>query len=59
MKRYLLFAGENYYPKGGWEDFVKDFNTVEEALEYMAHYKPDDWFHIVDRKTMRMHYRSQ
>lgn len=31
MKRYLLFAGDNYYPSGGVNDFVMDYDTVEEA----------------------------
>ena len=32
MKRYLLFAGDNYYPKGGGEDFIAAFDTIEAAL---------------------------
>lgn len=33
MKRYLLFAWDQYYPMGGFNDFVNDFETEEEALE--------------------------
>lgn len=29
MKRYSLFAGDAYYPKGGMNDFLKGFNTEE------------------------------
>lgn len=35
MKRYLLFAFSDYYPCGGWSDFVKDFDTVDELREYI------------------------
>ena len=31
MKRYGLFAFADYYPDGGWSDFVKAFDTQEEA----------------------------
>ena len=47
MKRFLLFAGDNYYPAGGMEDFKGDFDTVDEALEKMIIIKLRcDWFHI-------------
>jgi hypothetical protein len=49
MKRYLLFCGESYYPVGGWDDFVGDFDTVEEAKSATA--KASDWAHIVDTDT--------
>jgi hypothetical protein len=29
--RYLLFAGDAYYPGGGWEDFKGRFATAEEG----------------------------
>jgi len=52
MKRYWLFAGDNYYPDGGWNDFVGTFDAVQDA---MKHEKITDknvgsgrWFHIVD-----------
>lgn len=31
MKRFLLFAHSRYYPSGGMEDFIKDYDTLEEA----------------------------
>ena len=31
MKRYLLFAGDTYYPGGGWSDYKGSFDTIEEA----------------------------
>lgn len=34
MKRYWLFAYNNYYPYGGMRDFAGDFDTIEEAVEF-------------------------
>lgn len=47
MKRFLLFAGADYYPQGGWSDLIQTFNSKEEALEYYAT-TTYDWFHIID-----------
>lgn len=57
MNRYFLFAGHNYYPQGGWEDFKGSFSTVNEAHGYeLELYKISIveasgcgwWWHIVD-----------
>jgi hypothetical protein len=49
MKRYLLFAGDCYYPCGGFCDFVTDFDTIEEATESaLANEKDNDWAQVVD-----------
>lgn len=55
MKRYLLFAGDCYYPCGGWSDFRGSFDNLDEARELaMKDHDPGwDWFHIVDTQTMR------
>ena len=50
MKRYLLFAGDDYYPKGGWRDFQDGFNTLEDALKGAANAKKD-WWHVVDMQA--------
>lgn len=31
MKRFLVFCCDTYYPRGGMDDFVGDFDTIEEA----------------------------
>lgn len=36
MKKYLLFAGDDHYPSGGWEDFICDGNTIEELRALCA-----------------------
>ena len=33
MKQYLVFYGSVYYPNGGMNDFIGDFDTKEEAIE--------------------------
>lgn len=33
MKRYLLFWGDDYYPKPGWLDFKYSSNDVDELKE--------------------------
>lgn len=60
-KRYLVFAGYNYYPIGGWEDFYGAFETVEEAkdalLKEKSYYR--EWWHIVDleiNQIVEIHY---
>lgn len=60
MKKYLLFAGDNYYPDGGLLDYKGDFDTVEDAIEWARkNYKKigneglvqkkyiDQWGHVV------------
>jgi len=36
MKRFLVFAGDAYYPYGGMDDFQEDFDTLEEARSFEA-----------------------
>ena len=52
MKRYLAFAGDTYYPSGGWRDFRGDFNLAGEAYAEVG-YEGDSsgWWQIVDTKT--------
>jgi hypothetical protein len=33
--KYLIFAGETYYPAGGWNDLYGRAETLDEALEIM------------------------
>jgi len=51
MKRFLLFTGDFYYPGGGWEDFIQDFDSFEEARE-AGRQTGDNWYQIVDAETM-------
>lgn len=59
MKKFLLFAGETYYPLGGWEDLRGDFDSIEDARDKLSGH--DDWYQIVDRhsgKVMKAMWRS-
>lgn len=41
MKRFLVFAGDAYYPEGGMNDFQEDFDTLEEAKSFEAKIKQE------------------
>jgi len=46
---FLVFAGDNYYPSGGWDDFRSAHTTEEEAntaRDTLA--KIYDWTQVVD-----------
>jgi hypothetical protein len=55
MKRYLLFAGEIYYPIGGWDDLKGSFETIDEAKAAASGDPPHkyefDWWHVIDAVT--------
>lgn len=42
MSRYLLFGYANYYPAGGMNDLITEFNTVKEIAEYFKVATDDD-----------------
>ena len=50
MNRFLLFAGDTYYPSGGWRDLEGNFETLEQA-EAAAEELDPDWWHIVDMES--------
>lgn len=53
MKRFFLFGGYSYIdPRGGWGDFKNSFDTVTEAIMFVA--KSSEcrgWFQIIDSLT--------
>lgn len=56
MTNYLLFAGENYYAKGGFNDYIAMFKTKEDAIQQgqlleramNSHYKSIEWWHVIE-----------
>jgi len=51
-KRYLAFAGENYYPCGGWSDLQGSYDTIDQAIHEAQLYQPKDgWYCVVDLET--------
>lgn len=35
MKRFMVFAGDSFYPCGGTNDFVADFDTIYEVKDFL------------------------
>lgn len=48
---YLVFAGNTYYPMGGWSDFIGTAKTVD-AARLLALHEQHDWYEIVDLATL-------
>jgi hypothetical protein len=48
MSDFLLFAGDDYYPLGGWRDFQGRYDTEIAAFEALASVRTADWWHIVE-----------
>ena len=38
LKRFLVFGYYDYYPGGGWHDFIKGFDTQEEADAFVKRF---------------------
>lgn len=55
MKKYLLFAFGQYYPRGGLRDLVGSFDTLEEAAavasepEITRNFAGEEYVQIFDR----------
>ena len=53
MRRYLAFAGDTYYPSGGWGDYMGDADTFDDAKAVVDERRQrvpygTDWAHVVD-----------
>lgn len=44
MKRYWLFMWNQYYPGGGLNDFMGDFDTIEECKQKRL-MEMEKWYH--------------
>lgn len=58
MKKYLLFGGSEFYPEGGVDDLLGDFDTIEEAKAFWDNYyiskeERASFCHIVEYASMR------
>jgi hypothetical protein len=64
VKRYWLFAGERFYPRGGVGDFRDSFDSEElatEAAKEVIRSDEDRWAEVVDMEQLtvlifRTHY---
>ena len=56
--RYLLFSGEEYYPKGGAHDFVRASDDINELKELggggMEIDRSADWWHVFDTQHKKI-----
>lgn len=54
--RYIIFAGDRYYPNGGWEDYVGTAAELIDAYRMLADRRRSstDWWHIVDMATLEI-----
>lgn len=62
MKGFAIFAGVDYYPNGGWDDFVTAYDTLPEAIEAVRRHASGGipvmhWAHVVDMELRRQFYR--
>jgi hypothetical protein len=54
MKRFLVFAGDFYYPSGGWGDFQGDFDSIDEAKDKLLKIHKDwEWSQVIDSETKK------
>ena len=64
---YLVFAGEDYYPRGGWCDFIDKHASLDDArdsIDVMSHKqyvkqfrisgRHYEWYQIVNARTLKM-----
>jgi hypothetical protein len=50
LGRYQVFAGEDYYPLGGWVDFKGSYRTKSSASRALGRLLKNgcEWGHIID-----------
>jgi len=55
----VLFAGYNYCPQGGMNDFIGSYDTMVQAIESLT--DRDEWFNVLDTETGRIydHYEAR
>jgi hypothetical protein len=56
IKRFVVFAGMNEHPRGGWSDFQASYDTGEEAHGFIHSigFMKWQWCQIVDLETGRV-----
>jgi hypothetical protein len=51
-RRYIVLAGDHYYPEGGFDDDMRTFDTLAElAYWYKGEPVKADWYSCLDTKT--------
>ena len=49
---YLIFGGDDYYPFGGFHDYIGTATTIDDALAAVRDTVEYEWWHVVDVATM-------
>ena len=52
MKKYILFAGLNYYPMGGSDDIHGYYDSIDEAISNYDH-EVWDWGEVFNAKELK------
>lgn len=47
----LLFAGRSYYPSGGWDDFVAEYDSLDSVKADSAAWVTTEVLHVQARPT--------
>lgn len=50
---FLVFAGSDYYPSGGWNDLAETSESIELAVQ-SAKAENADWWHVVNTATLQV-----
>jgi len=66
MKRYQVFAGDVFYPRGGMNDRKHETDDIKDAIDYISvsrlsksKYKLYDlWIQVFDCRTNKLIYSS-
>lgn len=63
-KQFLLFAGDDYYPEGGAEDFIGSYDRLDDAIkahdpnEYLVAGGWANVFDLEEEKIVKYFYRG-
>jgi hypothetical protein len=54
MKRYLVFSFPEFYPSGGMEDFIGDFDRLFEAMDALSksHHTTGHVYDTIEKKIV-------
>lgn len=55
--KYLLFAGQRFYPQGGFHDFLGEFDSIDQAKIHAQNICGEEnwyeaWAHIIYRNKI-------
>jgi hypothetical protein len=59
MKKFIVFAGDTYYPQGGMKDFKGTFDTEQKVNNYLLNCHNFDWIQILNTQTGATAYHPQ